>query len=326
MDFAAAGLGLQYGTVRLVRSHPSWQAIGRDLARETEQSLGGLAATVEHVGSTSVPGLIAKPVIDLAVGLRPEVDVDELTGAMKRRGWIYRGDGGADGGLIFVMEDAPGNRVAHAHGVVFGDEQWRRYVEFRDLLRRDERARQDYTATKVHLAELHRDAAAAYMTGKTATVQDLLANVDAAAAVEVWRAANEARGLAPTPQRLARVREKLADPQAVVVVARRDGEVVGMLQAEPGRADGGAGEVVQGLGHVSMVFVHPDRWGQGVGAELMAEIAAVASDRGWQRLSLWTRASNDRARRLYEADGYRLTGDELELGPNDLILRYQRLV
>jgi hypothetical protein len=58
----------------------------------------------------------------------------------------------------------------------------------------------------------------------------------------------------------------------------------------------------------------------------MAEIAAVASDRGWQRLSLWTRASNDRARRLYEADGYRLTGDELELGPNDLILRYQRLV
>src|SRR5262249_13485748 len=139
VDYAAAGLGLQYGTVRLVPTDPSWAAIGHDLATETKQMLGELVRAVEHVGSTSVPGLLAKRVMDLALGVPVGADVEELVEPMSQRGWIYRGDGGVDGGgWVFVLEDSPWHRVAHAHGVIYGGDQWLRYLEFREVLRGDE--------------------------------------------------------------------------------------------------------------------------------------------------------------------------------------------
>jgi GrpB-like predicted nucleotidyltransferase (UPF0157 family) len=177
VDFAAAGLGLQYGTVRLVKSEPSWVSLGLDLAVKTERALGELVEAIEHVGSTAVPGLIAKPVIDLALGVRPGVDVGELVDPITAAGWIYRGDAGEDGGWVFVLEDSPWHRVAHAHGVVFGDEPWQRYLLFRDLLRRDGAARTAYAEAKRQLAEQHRNDATSYTKGKTTAVEELLTSI-----------------------------------------------------------------------------------------------------------------------------------------------------
>jgi GNAT superfamily N-acetyltransferase len=79
-----------------------------------------------------------------------------------------------------------------------------------------------------------------------------------------------------------------------------DREVVAMALAEHGRAEHGAGAVIPGYGHVSMVFVHPDLWGRGLGRQLLKGLHERASERGWSRTTLWTRASNARARRMYE--------------------------
>jgi ribosomal protein S18 acetylase RimI-like enzyme len=149
---------------------------------------------------------------------------------------------------------------------------------------------------------------------------------DLAAALAVWRAANEARGKPPDPARVARVREKLAAPGAVVVVAVDDerpgdggpggGPVVGMALAEPGRADDGTGPDLADLAHVSMVFVDPARWGRRIGELLLAEVAATA---GRRRLSLWTGAGNERARRLYRRAGFAPTGRVREHGGETII-------
>src|SRR5262245_16811196 len=125
---------------------------------------------------------------------------------------------------------------------------------------------------------------------------------DLEAALDVWQAANEARGRAPSPARVERVREKLRAPDAVVVIALDGADAVGMGLAEPGRADDGAGAPVDGYGHVSMVFVHPGRWGRGHGGLVLASL-----HEGWARTTLWTRTDNARARRLYEKAGYRPT-------------------
>jgi ribosomal protein S18 acetylase RimI-like enzyme len=124
---------------------------------------------------------------------------------------------------------------------------------------------------------------------------------DLAAALAVWRAANEARGKRPDPARVARVRRKLADPAAVVVVAvEPDATVVGMALAEPGRSDDGAGPELPDLAHVSMVFVDPARWGRRIGESLLAEVAARA---GRRRLSLWTGAGFVPTGRMREHGG-----------------------
>jgi GNAT superfamily N-acetyltransferase len=149
---------------------------------------------------------------------------------------------------------------------------------------------------------------------------------DHEAAIQVWRAANVARNRPPSAGRVARIWEKLADPGACLVIGRDDtlGEVLAMALAEPGRAEDGQGAVVPGSGHVSMVFVHPDFWGRGLGGQLLQGLHERTSERGWDRLTLWTRESNLRARRLYEGHGYRASGRETSLDTGDLILELAR--
>jgi len=174
LDFAGAGLGLQYGTVRLVPADARWALIAHELAADIRAVLGDSVQAVEHVGSTAVPGLLAKPIVDLAVGARPGSTVDEIAEGMSRLGWIYRGDAGDDGGWVFVMEDAPWHRTAHAHVVEFGGSQWVRYLRFRDLLRGNAPARRTYEETKQRLAQQHPDGRRLYTAGKASTVETLL--------------------------------------------------------------------------------------------------------------------------------------------------------
>jgi GNAT superfamily N-acetyltransferase len=125
---------------------------------------------------------------------------------------------------------------------------------------------------------------------------------------------------------VARIWEKLADPEACLVLGRADagGDVLATALAEPGRAQDGEGAVIAGYAHVSMVFVHPDFWGRGVGRQLLQGLHQRALEKGWSRMSLWTRTSNVRARRLYEGQGYRTTGRETTIEDGDPVLELER--
>lgn len=136
-------------------------------------------------------------------------------------------------------------------------------------------------------------------------------------ALGVWQRARIAAGSPPATDRIARVSAKLADPAALVVVARVDGEVVAMAQLETHRSDAGAG-------HVSMVFVDPDHQGQGLGRLLMESAHVLAADRGWHATSLWTREANAPAQALYRAVGYVPTDDLGQAPSGDPTRRWER--
>jgi GNAT superfamily N-acetyltransferase len=117
--------------------------------------------------------------------------------------------------------------------------------------------------------------------------------------------------------------QKLAETPAYLVVACDEEGVVGMALAEPYRAEDGSGPIMVRRGHVSMVFVTPMRWGSGIGRELLDALHLGMRERGYILASLWTRASNDRARRLYEGCGYQPTADVKKLPGGDEIIRYE---
>jgi GrpB protein len=88
-------LGLTYGQVRLVDSDPGWPRAFEALAAELRSALGEPAVAIEHVGSTAVAGLLAKPILDPAVGLAPDAEPDRVISAIERLGFVFRGDKGA---------------------------------------------------------------------------------------------------------------------------------------------------------------------------------------------------------------------------------------
>jgi GrpB-like predicted nucleotidyltransferase (UPF0157 family) len=171
---ANVGLGLDYGSLLLERTTPLWVDAGARLRREVADELSGCAASVEQIGSSSVNGLLAKPIVDLAIGLTTDQELTPTRERLESAGWIYRGDAGAQGGHVFVLESAPRRRVAHAHVVEHLGEQWCDYLLLRDLLRRSRGARQQYEYTKLRLLDEVGDDRTAYTAGKTEIVASLL--------------------------------------------------------------------------------------------------------------------------------------------------------
>jgi ribosomal protein S18 acetylase RimI-like enzyme len=93
-------------------------------------------------------------------------------------------------------------------------------------------------------------------------------------------------------------------------VAEAAGAVVGGVIGMQARADDGKGAPEPGLCHISMVFVAPDRWRQGIGARLLEALVTEARARGYGRVQLWTDTGNHQAQALFQRAGLRRTGRE----------------
>lgn len=174
----AAGLGLDYGELHLDRTTEGWVVAGASLRDQVAAILGRDVDDVEQIGSSSVVGLLAKPIIDLAVGLSEHHDLAPVRSKLEAAGWIYRGDASDGGGHVFVLEARPWHRVAHLHVVDHRGGQWRDYMRFRDLLRQSSDARSEYEAVKLQLVEEFGNDRKAYTHGKSDVVRSLLSGCE----------------------------------------------------------------------------------------------------------------------------------------------------
>lgn len=161
-------LGLADGDVRLVPHSPAWADVG---AAERERLLAVVhpwSDAVEHVGSTAVPGLSAKPVIDLCVGVRDLSHAGEMVAAMASLGYDYPGDVGIPDDRVFGRE--PGWRTHLVHVVVRDGARWQAYLGFRDALRADPHLRDEYETLKQRLARTHAHDRFTYTQEKSAFI------------------------------------------------------------------------------------------------------------------------------------------------------------
>jgi GrpB-like predicted nucleotidyltransferase (UPF0157 family) len=143
------GLGLEAGSNRLVDYNPLWPRAFAEAAASIQSAVGPLALAIEHYGSTAVPGLRAKPVIDLLIGVLDIEDGLKMIEPMARLGYDYAGSQGIPEHHIFGRSAV---RTHLAHVVVHGGDQWRRSLRFRDRLRGDPDLRVAYQALKEQLA------------------------------------------------------------------------------------------------------------------------------------------------------------------------------
>jgi GNAT superfamily N-acetyltransferase len=134
---------------------------------------------------------------------------------------------------------------------------------------------------------------------------------DVDAAVSVYERSNLARRQDVWPNRAARVeqvRAYLRDPGSWFLLANEGPAFVGMASAEALRGEDGSGPVILGGCFLNLLFVVPERWGEGIGGALLDAVVAEAKRRHYSRIHLWTDQDDERSRRLYRSRGFSPTG------------------
>lgn len=139
-------------TLRLVPYDSTWPMEFAAEAARIEQACAGLPIRLEHVGSTSIPGLSAKPVIDILAGRPGNMSGDAYVSAFKQLGYEHKGSFGVPGRNYF-RRGSP--RTHHVHLVSWSSELWQDHLLFRDYLRTHPLVAREYDTIKRELAAMY---------------------------------------------------------------------------------------------------------------------------------------------------------------------------
>ncbi len=169
--FTRGGLGLPSHAVKLTPYNPHWPQLFTEEKQRVEAALAPLSVHVEHIGSTSVPGIEAKPVIDLMLGIHWPEDIDAAESALQRRGYISHGEKGIPGRLFFTFGEPP---TLHLHMVSYGSSLWQGHLMFRDALISDNELAREYVDVKVNLAKQFPMDRQSYTAGKADFIEKVL--------------------------------------------------------------------------------------------------------------------------------------------------------
>ena len=145
----------------IVKYDSTWPQLFAALAEALTPSLGRLAHQIHHVGSTAIPGMAAKPILDIDIELAPDITVVEATAALEPLGYEYEGDLGIPGRYAYRRvscavpfsiqgRDWPPH---HLYVCPFGSRELDRHLRFRDRLRNSDEYRQEYMEIKQQAIE-----------------------------------------------------------------------------------------------------------------------------------------------------------------------------
>ena len=171
-------LGLDRKIVELVSYQKEWKTLFEREEKSIRAAVGDFALAIEHIGSTAIPNLVAKPIIDIMVGVRDLSEVEKfLREPLEKIGYEYRGEAGIAGRLYFRKGTATVS-THHLSLVGFGGDIWKRQIAFRNYLREHPQAARKYDELKKDLAMKFRDNREAYTNAKTEFVEEILRAAD----------------------------------------------------------------------------------------------------------------------------------------------------
>lgn len=136
--------------------------MAQEEARRFASVLGDNLIEIHHIGSTSIPGILAKPIIDLAPEVRDIKKLDQLEDMIKELGYEYWGEYGLPGRRFCPRLAANGIRVANVHCYQTGDSELYRHLAFRDYLRAHPDIAREYEEVKMQARDLYPDDVFAY--------------------------------------------------------------------------------------------------------------------------------------------------------------------
>lgn len=165
---------MKRGTVYLEPHQEEWERAAKETIQTLKRILGSVAVDIQHIGSTSIKTISAKPIIDIAVAVNDYELILSKRDELEKAEIVFRFDERPDQ-LLFVMGDfEKDTRSHHIHVVLYGSDEWNNYINFRDYLNSSIEAAKEYEAVKLRLAEQYPDDRIAYTDGKQEVINKLL--------------------------------------------------------------------------------------------------------------------------------------------------------
>ena len=151
--------------------NPKWKSEFEHIKNELLKILSGKINSIEHVGSTSVEGLAAKPIIDIDIVI--DKNFEEVKKALESIGYIYEGDFGISGREAFTYENKPHLMVHHLYVCNKDNKELHRHITFRDYLRQHKEDKKIYSSIKKEMALKYPENIDLYIEGKQPIILDI---------------------------------------------------------------------------------------------------------------------------------------------------------
>lgn len=173
-------IGLKRGCVALLPHDPDWEAQAQETVRLLKEVLGADAVDIQHVGSTSIRGIYAKPILDISVGCQDFAAILAHNDALREKGVVFRRQTETE--LLYVCGDfARDTRTHHIHVVRYGGCEWNDYLNFRDYLNSHDDDAQAYSRLKQELLKEFAQNREGYTAAKAPFIDRVLQ------AARIWR-------------------------------------------------------------------------------------------------------------------------------------------
>ena len=159
--------------VEVVPHNSQWRVAFEAEAKHVAAALGENVVSIHHIGSTAIPNIYAKPIIDLLVEVRDITEVDGQSSAMESLGYEVMGEFGIPGRRYFRKDNQEGIRTHQIHAFGVGSAEVERHLTFRDYMIAHPGDAQRYSELKRKLAEEHPQSMDGYMDGKDGFIKEM---------------------------------------------------------------------------------------------------------------------------------------------------------
>lgn len=158
-------IGLKRGVVILKEHNKEWNKLFDKEARIISSRISAYLEDIQHIGSTAIPGTVAKPIIDIAVAIDDISNIKQVITLFQESGYEYRGEQGIPDRHLFVKGDEE-SRTHHIHVMVNTSYEWKKHILFRDYLIQHSSEAEQYSELKKKLAEEFKSDREKYTDGK----------------------------------------------------------------------------------------------------------------------------------------------------------------
>ena len=163
-------IGLKRGEVAVENHQIEWEISAKNIIDLLKNTLKDDIVDAQHIGSTSIKSICAKPIIDIVVGVNDFNDILKHNDELSKVGIIYR------------RQDHPNQQFIHV--VIFNSKQWHDYINMRDYLNENQEKANEYSNLKIALAKKYPNDRIAYTQAKSKLIEEILKSAD------LWRKTN----------------------------------------------------------------------------------------------------------------------------------------